>query len=66
MNEKALLKWGGICALIFMVLFTVWGVIYWTSQGISSQMPKVNEWADTLSGSISRISVVLFSIFMCF
>jgi hypothetical protein len=66
MNEKALLKWGGICALIFMVLFIVWGVIYWTSQGISSQIPKVNEWAGILSGSVSRISVVLFSIFMCF
>jgi len=66
MNEKVLMKWGGICAFAFVVLFIVWAAMLWITQGIPSQMPTVSDWADTLAGSVSRISVILFSIFMCF
>jgi len=67
MNEKPLMKWGGICAYVFTVLFAISMIIHWFSQGgIPSQMPSVSEWADMFSGSASRTLTVLFSIMACF
>ena len=63
MNEKPLMKWGGICAYVFTVLSAISIIIYWISQGgIPSQMPSVSEWGDMVSGVPSRIATVLFSI----
>ena len=67
MNEKPLMKWGGICAYVFTVLSAISIIIYWVSQGgIPSQMPSVSEWGDVISGAPFRIVTVLFSIMACF
>jgi len=67
MNEKPLMKWGGICAYVFVVLSIIWAVNLWISQGgIPSQMPTVSEWADMVSGGAHRTFIVLFGISFCF
>jgi|GEM_PF-2756821 len=67
MNEKPLMKWGGISAFVFVVLFIITTLLYWIAQGgIPSRMPTVGEWADLLSGSAIRTHIVLVSIWLCF
>lgn len=67
MNEKPLMKWGGISSFVFVVLLTITVVLYWAAQGgIPSRMPTVGEWADMVSGNAFRTVIVLFSIMACF
>ncbi|ODS38887.1 MAG: hypothetical protein A7315_03095 [Candidatus Altiarchaeales archaeon WOR_SM1_79] len=66
MNEKPLMKWGGICAFVFAVLWIVFEIFYLISAGIPFQTPTVSEMANMLSGGAYRTFIVLFGISIFF
>lgn len=65
MNDKSLMKWGGICTFVFVLLFTASALLLLVSQGIPSRPPTMSEWAATLTGGVWRLFIPLFSVAMC-
>ena len=61
MNEKPLMKWGGICAYVYAVVWAISVTLYWIAQGgIPSQPPSLTEWADMTSCWTFRTYNVLY------
>lgn len=66
MNDKPLMKWGGICAFVFAILWVIGLIFSLIAEGIPSQMPTVSEWGNTLTGGTYRTAILLFGIGMFF
>jgi len=65
MKSPILIKWGGICIYIFIVLWITLTILF-NLNGIPTRPPTLQEWAQMLSGNSFGVTLSLFSISMFF
>ena len=65
MNERVLMKWGGVTAFLFVALFVLSSCLALLAQGLPSDPPSTLEWAEVLTSAPWRAFVPVFSIAMC-
>lgn len=66
MDEKQLMKWGGICAFVVAVLWIVGEILYLVARGVPSETLTLSGLAEELTGSVYRTQHVFFSASLLF